>query len=380
MIFSFFKNLVIIGITLVCVVLTTSAQNLQAGDVVVVAYNFNPDQFALMTLVDLDEGEVLYMTDAGWDNSTQAFRAGEGIVTYVVPQGGLVAGSQIVYPTDDAGFTTQGVMGFFGLALAGDQLFVYQGSYANPHFIFGLNNNTVGWLNTGQTMDNQTSQRPSSLNALYAVSLNTSTKAKFNCSEVFSDRTQFLTSISNASAWILNPSILDLPMDGCGFDPLKLETQTVTWSGFENHKAFIFNQEAMNQCQVTIKNGHVQQTLSFQVMNAYELEVEEPISIEEGIIELCYYNEEQNIRCCSWPYRKGHDVDLKIWHSPEHVLEVRAQEQEQFELSVFDMNGVEVNKYSGENGQLSVTFEKKGLYLLTYYSAQHYQKVKLYIP
>ena len=380
MIFLFFKNLVIIGVTLVCIVLHASAQNLQPGDVVVVAYNFNPDQFALMTLVDLDEGQEICMTDAGWDNTTQAFRAGEGIITYVVPQGGLVAGSQIVYPTDDAGFTTQGVMGFFGLALAGDQLFVYEGSYANPHFIFGLNNNTSGWLNTGASIDNQTSQRPSSLNAMYAVSLNTSIKAKFNCSEVMSDRGQFLTSISNSNSWILNPSNLDLPMDGCGFDPLKLESQTILWSGFENHKAVIMNPEAMYDCELWIKNEQVQQALNFHMMNSFELEVDEPTVISEGIVELCYRDKEQNSHCYGWPYNRASALALNVWYTHEHVLHVQSQQHEQFELSVFDTNGGEVNKYYGENGQLSVTFEKKGLYLLTYYSAQHYKKVKLYIP
>src|SRR5690554_3260861 len=114
---------------------------LEPGDIAIIGYNFrNPDEFSFLALTDIPEGSVIHFTDCGWSND-DGFRRNEGILTYVVPQGGLMIGEVVTYNAFHPDFSTEGVFEFFRLAMAGDQIFVYQGSFENPSFIYALNNN-----------------------------------------------------------------------------------------------------------------------------------------------------------------------------------------------------------------------------------------------
>ncbi len=199
------------------------AQSLTQGDVVIVGYNFtDPDEFSLLTLVDLPSGLQLYVTDAGWNHQTMSFRKGEGIITYTVPTGGIKAGSQIVYPYDP-GFVTQGMNGFFGLALAGDQLLVFQGSVTHPDFIFGLSDYNGAWQINTSAIDNQTSHLPHDLQpGVTALALNHYVQAHFVCKQGFYDKQEFLLQLADPANWV-NPSVrVQFPLVACDFSTLAL--------------------------------------------------------------------------------------------------------------------------------------------------------------
>ncbi|MDB5258782.1 MAG: hypothetical protein JWM14_3477 [Chitinophagaceae bacterium] len=196
-------------------------QPLAPGDLVVVGYNFkDPDEFSILPLVNLQPGTQFFITDCGWNANTSAFRPGEGLITYTVPSGGIMAGQQIHYP-NDPGFITQGVSGFFGLSLAGDQLLIFQGSFLSPQFLFGLTDYNGGWLSTSFSPTNQSSHLPPGLTeGQNALALDEFLQAQFECAFPFSNRQEFLSRLTNPSQWIKVADRVVLPIMGCGFDVL----------------------------------------------------------------------------------------------------------------------------------------------------------------
>ncbi len=219
--FSFFARHCVLVFGCCCSIFFSQAQTLVPGDLVVVGYNFrDPDEFSILSLVDLAPGTQFFITDCGWNANTSAFRSGEGLITYTVPPSGITVGQQIHYP-NDAGFVTQGVSGFFGLSVAGDQLLLFQGSFLAPQFIFGLTDYNGGWLSASFTPTNQSSHLPSGLVAgLTALELDLLVAAQFECAFPFSNRQEFLARLTDASQWIQAADRVSLPILGCGFDVL----------------------------------------------------------------------------------------------------------------------------------------------------------------
>jgi Secretion system C-terminal sorting domain len=202
--------------------ITFSQTILQPGDIAIVGYNFkDPDEFSFITFVDLDPGTIIYFTDCGWTSSNN-FRVGEGIVTYTVPAGGKAAGSVVTFGLDP-GFTTAGVSGFFGLSIGGDQLLVYQGSFAAPQFIYALNNNGGAVWQTSASDNNTSALPPGLVNGYSAVALIEKEDGEYNCSSMVKDKNQLLPLISDFNNWTGdNDNRYSLP-PSCFLDPLSQE-------------------------------------------------------------------------------------------------------------------------------------------------------------
>jgi hypothetical protein len=114
---------------------------LNPGDIAFVQYNAdNNDNFAFVSLVTIPAGEVILFTDNGWLN-TNAFRTGEGIITWTAPAGGVTAGTVVTIntvPSATAGAVAE--TGDLNFAAAGDQIIAFQGSLGSPTAIAALNN------------------------------------------------------------------------------------------------------------------------------------------------------------------------------------------------------------------------------------------------
>jgi hypothetical protein len=173
---------------------------LSPGDLAIISFNFeDPDCFSFVTLVDLEPGTIIYFTDCGWKEDN-TFRPGEGLITYVVPDPGKQAMSVLSYPVDP-GFTTQGISGFFGFAEAGDQILVFQGSFADPIFIFAINNSSTSWQPSA--IDNNSSFLPSGLtNLVSALALNEKINYEYNCFLSTGTKEEIFASIVNPDNWI----------------------------------------------------------------------------------------------------------------------------------------------------------------------------------
>lgn len=208
--------------TFPCFIHPLPASSLQPGDIAIIGFNFrDPDEFSFLVLSDISAGTVIYFTDCGW-KAVQEFRRGEGLITYTVPSGGLLAGDVITFYSGHPDFTVAGVSGFFGLAMGGDQLFAFQGSFENPVFIFGINNKDNGWQE--DAYDSNTSSLPPSLvPGLTAVALNQVTNGQYNCLHTDDDSKEtLLQGISNPLNWSGSSDRITLP-PACDFSALSLE-------------------------------------------------------------------------------------------------------------------------------------------------------------
>lgn len=128
----------------------TSAQGtLSAGDVAIVALSSDdPDEFGLLLLADVLSGTEILFTDMGWEATSNAFLRTEDSMTWKANTN-LPAGTLILFDNDPGipavnyGTITQGKLD--DLSDNGDQLFVFQGTMANPNFLFAINFDGNGW-------------------------------------------------------------------------------------------------------------------------------------------------------------------------------------------------------------------------------------------
>jgi FG-GAP-like repeat len=99
---------------------------LAPGDIAIIGYNSdNPDSFAFVFLRDVEAGTTINFTDNGWQ-AAGGFRPGEGTATYTAP-------------TDiAAGTVVSTLIGTMELNVTGDQIIAYQGTAADPTFLYAI--------------------------------------------------------------------------------------------------------------------------------------------------------------------------------------------------------------------------------------------------
>lgn len=159
---------------------------LTPGDIAIIAYNTDdPDQFVFTNLVDIAAGTVINFTDNGWNGN--ALTTNEGTFTWTTStfraKGSIIS----VNPTG------------ISFSTSGDNLFAYQGSAANPTFIFGFTNRP--WV-TG-SINASTSRRPAAL-TVGSTALSFSTEVDngfYNQLSTNGTKAQILSSICTVSKW-----------------------------------------------------------------------------------------------------------------------------------------------------------------------------------
>jgi hypothetical protein len=136
----------------------------------VVAYRMNastPDEFALLTFVDIAEGTQLRFTDAKFTGTAQC---DDGLV-WTAPVGGIKAGEVIDVLNDNPAVDKGSVTGAsFGLSSGGDQIMIFEGPAASANHITALSSNA--WVTSGITCASKsTSILPATLtNGVNAIS------------------------------------------------------------------------------------------------------------------------------------------------------------------------------------------------------------------
>ena len=106
------------------------ATTLALGDIALVGVGADTGvkSLAFVVLVNVEAGTVINFTDNGW-LAAGGFRAGEGVVSYTVPAGGLTAGTVI---------TITGLTSSLNPSATGDAIIVYQGAAATPTILFAV--------------------------------------------------------------------------------------------------------------------------------------------------------------------------------------------------------------------------------------------------
>jgi len=137
----------------------------QAGDLVFVAYRMNAtateDEVALLTLVDIEPGTFINLTDSKYTNNAQP-QCANGIVWTLGANECMPAGSVITIQTSALVANKGTVTGSgFGLSSNGDQVIVYTGTAAAPNYITALSSN--GWVASNTTCGGSLSMIPAGL-------------------------------------------------------------------------------------------------------------------------------------------------------------------------------------------------------------------------
>lgn len=128
---------------------TPIVYNFKAGDMAVVGYRMNastPDEFALLTFVDIAEGMKLQFADAKFNGTEQC---DDGLV-WTAPAGGVKAGEVIAVLNDNPAVSKGSVTGSsFGLSSKGDQIMIWEGPAEKANHITALSSNA--WATSGIT-------------------------------------------------------------------------------------------------------------------------------------------------------------------------------------------------------------------------------------
>jgi predicted extracellular nuclease len=180
---------------------------LNRGDIAFVQYNADgTDNFAFVTLVNIPAGEIILFTDNGWLN-TNAFRTGEGIITWTAPAGGVTAGTVItVSTTPSASLGSVTESGDLNFSADGDQIIAYQtiGGVVTP--IAALNNEGAAIFQPDATSSN-TSALPQGLNlGANAVAVNEIDNAVYT-GPTTGDLTTLQAALNNPSNWTGNDTV-----------------------------------------------------------------------------------------------------------------------------------------------------------------------------
>ena len=145
--------------------------NFKAGDMAVVAYRMNastPDEFALLTFVDIPAGAELHFADDKFASGTQC---DDGDLVWTAPAGGIKAGTVIAVLNDNPDVSLGTVTGgSFGLSSGGDQIIIWEGPADKANHITALSSNA--WASSGITCSTKNeSELPTSLsNGVNAIS------------------------------------------------------------------------------------------------------------------------------------------------------------------------------------------------------------------
>ncbi|MDX5320931.1 MAG: hypothetical protein LPK45_07475, partial [Bacteroidota bacterium] len=179
---------------------------LAPGDVAIVGVSSDdPDEFGLLLLSDVLAGTELMFTDMGWSSSNSDFRRIEDSMTWMTPVN-LPAGTLIIFHNDNTGTEasigtiTQGKMN--GLSTGGDQILVFQGSTANPTFLFAIQFNGTDW-EADATSSNTSALPPGLTSGTNAVAIPEKDNMIYQ-SDSIGTSAQLLAKICDPNNWTSN--------------------------------------------------------------------------------------------------------------------------------------------------------------------------------
>ena len=194
---------------------------LAPGDVAIVgfasgSYSGDNDIICWVPSVDLLPGSTVTFTDNGWLND--GWRDTEGTLIWFndTPET-LAAGTMVTYSTTNLPTTSVGssfCSTRFDLNV-GEQVLIYEGSHADPHFLFAFDYSGSGWAaSSNQVTNTFSSMLPQGLQGRPAVlALRTNVwAAAYNMTQTNGNRDSILEAICNPSLWITNS--IQLPPAG----------------------------------------------------------------------------------------------------------------------------------------------------------------------
>ena len=214
--------------------LHTLATTLSAGDMAVIEFSSDDSSFRLVSLVDIDAGTVIRVTDRGWTHTNDfgaegtnegtitwtvgtAINAGETFEFHLANGSGGNGSATLLEVADNLNRSGElSVSGWtdFELHSAGDQILIYQGTDVSPSFIFGFNNSGNNthhtadgeWQTSGSTeLGSSLSHLPTGLtNGINAIALTKGLHLDnyaYTGPTTAADKSTWISRIANTSNW-----------------------------------------------------------------------------------------------------------------------------------------------------------------------------------
>jgi hypothetical protein len=193
------------------------------GSIGLVHFDTDVNRFAFVTLHEVAAGEQLRFTDASWQGfSPGAFRTSEhsgGPLTWTNSTGGAIsAGTVIRYAGSFSLGSASGTRP--EISVGGDQLFIFQGSWTSPQFVFGAQFATSG-SNQGIVNFPTSANDPNDTNIPGALTLgttfqnlenvpggNSSDNGVYTGPTTFATAAAALAALTNTSNWTYSNSSL----------------------------------------------------------------------------------------------------------------------------------------------------------------------------
>lgn len=186
-----------------------------AGDIAVVAYRSDDaDAFAWVALTDLAAGTTLSFTDSSWQST--AFRSGEnGVISWTsttaVSAGSVVKWQAGTSTWNDGSVATVTNPGVLSMSAAGDQVFVFTGTFASPALVYGLQfANPNGIVTAGPSASTNTTNVPDglSLAARTMVDVGNFDNGYYG-GPTAGTRLELLQAIADPTNWVVSNDNLD---------------------------------------------------------------------------------------------------------------------------------------------------------------------------
>ena len=150
------------------------------GDIAFVKYQSDaPDEFSVITFVDIPASQTFYFTDNQWTTASGPLATTEQTMTWTTPVTVIPAGTVITFLNSSGSLTTVTPSGngtaslaLNGISASGDQIFMYKGTSGSPsQFICGLNFGNSGAWQIASGTSSSTSFLPADLtNNVNAIS------------------------------------------------------------------------------------------------------------------------------------------------------------------------------------------------------------------
>ncbi len=186
------------------------SNQLHPGDIAIIAFQSdNNDQFAFLCLVDMAPSTQIQFSEKGWNASLSnpAFvSTSEGVHTWTSPNNSIPRGTVIVVSFNNLGtspianFGTIQSTAAAKLSTSGDELIAFQGSPANPSFIYAFSSRP--WINTGTPTSNQSWLPATLINGISARDFSTENDNQYFKLTDYSDiKDSILTAIGNTKNW-----------------------------------------------------------------------------------------------------------------------------------------------------------------------------------
>lgn len=212
---------------------------LVAGDIIIVAINGDTDAtygrgFSFMPLVNLEAGTEIFFTDYGWSDVNGCFinstAVSDVFIKYTAPSGGVTAGtvlrSSTVSTTNFGFYYAYGVSTYDYLNLVGvaasDEVLAFQGSIANPIFIYAATYAPAAWatsVTTNGVSSGTGSALPGTGNVSVTDLVDDVTALSFNQAATTNDNSSYTgptsaatkaewqARVSNYSNWTFNDAV-----------------------------------------------------------------------------------------------------------------------------------------------------------------------------